>query len=324
MSISSSPTQQKRRISGILAYPGISRNGNLYTERELQRGDGVTVPFYDEHEDFQVGEDGKPTGRILQKAPSGAIRLKWNPELKQLEYDGFVTSPRTIQRIKAGVNKVSLAAEPQYFEPGPDGTRVPRGLRFFSASDVEKPGFPLTTLQMEFLREGLGTRPTMWQYVIEGVNLQVPDEVRAVVLLESQTLEMVESEPLHPDFQKPDPAQMLPGFNLSTNVGSGVMSPSGQLGTRVEPQAPQGVDPMTANFQDPTAGLSGSQTGEPEVHPASPQPGPFVTTMPYQGGQLARPAQALLHSAREAAARKESLELLHSARLSANKRNKQH
>lgn len=431
---------RKLKISGILAYPGISRNGNLYTAKELEHGDGVKVPFYDEHEDFEEDADGHPTGRILNLQPSGALNLHWNDDLQQLEYDGWVSSPRTINRIKNGINKVSLAAEPAYFEPGPDGTRVPRGLRFFSASDVEKPGLPLTTLNM-----AESFRPKIMEYVVEGVNLTVPDHVRGIVLLESETFitsgdlddasrEECDTVPKHdaeeshepgetPDeapnatstklttpyekelnsaargrlanktfavppkgdeedgklplndashvanaiarfnqthFSSPeekntarakiraaakkfgveigpdspvaeeseafgswpgagdsgtnpattnlfhknqDPTQ--PGYGLSTNAGSGVMSDYGTVATRQEPQAPQGVANQKANFQDPTRGLADSTRGDGRIAsavpdlgtPQVPATGPFVSTMPYKGGQLARPIQALLNNA---------------------------
>jgi hypothetical protein len=425
-------TPRKLKISGILAYPGISRNGNLYTARELQHGDGVTVPFYDEHEDFEEDADGHPTGRILNKQPCGALNLHWNDDLQQLEYDGWVNSPRTIQRIRNGVNKVSLAAEPQYFEPGPDGTRVPRGLRFFSASDVERPGLPLTTLNM-----AERFQPNMLEYVVEGVNLTLPDRVRGIVLLESETFnsggidEECDTVPQHqakethkpgetpdeapnqtsknsptpyekeldPDardklanktfavppeddeqdgklplndashvrnaiarfnqthFASPEekarakskiraaakkfgvdvgpdspvaeegfgswpggndgthpatttnlfhkkPEDIEPGYGLSTNVGTGVMSDQGTVATRQEPQAPQGVVNQKANFQDPTRGLADSTRGDGRIAsavpdlgtPQVPATGPFVGTMPYKGGQLARPIQAVLNS----------------------------
>src|SRR5437867_4193045 len=102
-----------RRIYGILAPPRVSRNNNLYLPEELARADGLRVPLYLDHEDFELGPDGKPTGRILPREARGRLTLLWNKVLQRLEYAGTVWD-RALQRLIASGQRphVSLAAEP--------------------------------------------------------------------------------------------------------------------------------------------------------------------------------------------------------------------
>ena len=142
-----------RHIYGILAPPRVSRNRNLYLPEQLAMGDGKVIDFFDQHEDFEMGPDGRPTGRILGPqdgvVPRGQIKLNWNEEFQRLEYDGVVWDKNLIDLIKAGKRPyVSLAAEPQRVGLY-QGYKVPMGLNFFSAASVDNPGIPETTLNME-------------------------------------------------------------------------------------------------------------------------------------------------------------------------------
>jgi hypothetical protein len=113
------------------------------------RADNLMVPLYDLHEDFEIGPNGRPTGKILPKQARGSARLIWNRVLQRLEFVGKVWDTRLQRLIEMGKRPhVSLAAEPRYnidFR----GHNVPIDLQFFSMSTVDNPGIPESTITME-------------------------------------------------------------------------------------------------------------------------------------------------------------------------------
>jgi len=139
----------ENHISGVVAPAGrISRNNNLYLPSELMRGDGKRIPFFSDHEDFEM-QEGIPTGAFTQALPRGYVTLHWNAEEQRLEFDGECTDPGLVRSIKAGERPfVSLAAQPKSYDIY-HGHTVPLGLDFFSLSAVQHPGIPETTLNME-------------------------------------------------------------------------------------------------------------------------------------------------------------------------------
>lgn len=197
----------------------MSRNDNIYLPEELQAGDGLVIPFYDEHEDFERDASGQPTGKLLQLHPRGRIKLAWDNILKQLKYAGEVWDKDLIQKIRSGARKfVSLAAAPKDTD-NYRGHNVPLGLRFFSASAVSDPGIPETTLNMAEGKErpliGL-TVPIIeslvknFRFLVMEGKIDSPDgspgesgalgdpQDQPEIISASATV----SEPLHPDYQK--------------------------------------------------------------------------------------------------------------------------
>lgn len=212
MSAYSAPT--RRHIWGVLAPGGrISRNNNGYLPEELARANGKTVNFFFDHEDFELGPDGKATGRILNVPNRGQVRLMWNEDMQRLEYDGYVVGDLEDR------NFVSLAAEPQAFEPF-HGHNYALGLNFFSVSAVRNPGIPETTLNIERVIESMRQNDNFHTYeCVVGMkrwlmfesqilnNVQVAEEVynndrsngmppKSVNELPAQQVQV------HPDFQK--------------------------------------------------------------------------------------------------------------------------
>ncbi|MEM2430124.1 MAG: hypothetical protein QW372_01835 [Nitrososphaerales archaeon] len=119
----------EKKIKGIAAYPGISRNGNLYLPEELKRADGLQVPLFWDHD--------------YSKGPIGTATYHWNPlgylEF-EAEYDGNIDATH-----------VSIGAEYDYGEYFHDYF-VPRNLRFYELSLTSNPGFPLTNIIGEKFR----------------------------------------------------------------------------------------------------------------------------------------------------------------------------
>lgn len=150
----SSEPLKGRHVHGLLAPPRVSRNDNLYLPESLKLGDGMHVPWYIGHEDFEIdSRTGRPTGKMLELPPRGQVDLIWNPEMLRLEYDGYVWDDKAIDMIESGETPyVSLAANPKWYDSF-HGHKVPMGLQFFSVSQVEHPGIPETTLTMEQILE---------------------------------------------------------------------------------------------------------------------------------------------------------------------------
>lgn len=133
------------KVHGILAPPRVSRNNNLYLPEELAKADGLTVPMYLDHEDFEV-KGGRPTGTILRKEARGRLKLIWNTVLQRLEYAGQVWDEALQKLIVSGQRPhVSLAAEPRNFEKY-RGHNVPLDMTFFSVAAVQNPGIPESTV----------------------------------------------------------------------------------------------------------------------------------------------------------------------------------
>ena len=174
-------------VYGILAPPRVSRNDNMYLPEELAKADGLTVPMYLDHEDFEV-RGGQPTGTILRKEARGRLKLIWNKVLQRLEYAGQVWDATLQGLIKSGQRPhVSLAAEPRAFDTY-RGHNVPLDMQFFSVAAVENPGIPESTLN--YTMEQLLGKAAESLYVMESHRTS-----SGLILMEFDTLSLTESAP---------------------------------------------------------------------------------------------------------------------------------
>lgn len=162
-----------RHIWGVLAPGGrISRNNNGYLPEELERWDGQIVPLFFDHEDFEVGKDGRHTGKILTPRPRGQVKTIWNEDMKRLEYDGRIYEDPGDRQF------VSLAGEPTHFETF-HGERYAIGLKPISVSVVKNPGIPETTVNLEMSLSRMREDGNFQYYEISNSN-------KCLVMLESK------------------------------------------------------------------------------------------------------------------------------------------
>jgi N4-gp56 family major capsid protein len=118
-------TQEGKKIKGVAAYAGLSRNRNLYLPEELQKADGKKVPVFWEH------DYSKHIGQAV---------LRWNPDLQVLEFEGELFDGAAAPYVSIGADYTSE----EWFE----GYRVPRNLDFVELSLTQNPGLPLTSAQI--------------------------------------------------------------------------------------------------------------------------------------------------------------------------------
>ena len=128
-----------KKITGLLALPRVSRNGNFYFPEELAKADGKTVPLRWNH--IQDNE-----GVI------GTARLIYDQDKMQINYEATVDNEAVEAQLGNKEFKVSLGAEPQSEDTicHEEGKcyNVPLGLTFKEMSIVETPGIPEATLDV--------------------------------------------------------------------------------------------------------------------------------------------------------------------------------
>ena len=128
-----------KKITGLLALPRISRNGNFYYPEELAKADGKTVPLRWNHIQDNEG--------II-----GTAKLSYDQDKMQINYEATVDNEGVEQQLVNKEFKVSLGAEPQKEEKicHDEGKcyNVPLGLDFKEMSIVETPGIPEATLDV--------------------------------------------------------------------------------------------------------------------------------------------------------------------------------
>ena len=128
-----------KKITGLLALPRVSRNGNFYFPEELAKADGKTVPLRWNH--IQDNE-----GVI------GTARLIYDQDKMQINYEATVDNEAVEAQLGNKEFKVSLGAEPQSEDKicHEEGKcyNVPLGLNFKEMSIVETPGIPEATLDV--------------------------------------------------------------------------------------------------------------------------------------------------------------------------------
>ena len=89
-----------KKITGLLALPRISRNGNFYYPEELAKADGKTVPLRWNHIQDNEG--------II-----GTAKLSYDEDKMQINYEATVDNEGVEQQLVNKEFKVSLGAEPQ-------------------------------------------------------------------------------------------------------------------------------------------------------------------------------------------------------------------
>ena len=128
-----------KKITGLLALPRVSRNGNFYFPEELAKADGKTVPLRWNHIQDNEG--------II-----GTARLIYDKDKMQINYEATVENEAIEAQLGNKEFKVSLGAEPQSEEQicHEEGNcyNVPLGLKFKEMSIVETPGIPEATLDV--------------------------------------------------------------------------------------------------------------------------------------------------------------------------------
>ena len=128
-----------KKITGLLALPRVSRNGNFYFPEELAKADGKTVPLRWNHIQDNEG--------II-----GSARLIYDQDKMQINYEATVDNEAVEAQLGNKEFKVSLGAEPQSEDTicHEEGKcyNVPLGLTFKEMSIVETPGIPEATLDV--------------------------------------------------------------------------------------------------------------------------------------------------------------------------------
>ena len=128
-----------KKITGLLALPRISRNGNFYFPEEQAKADGKTVPLRWNHIQDNEG--------II-----GTAKLMYDQDKMQINYEATVENEAIESQLANKEFKVSLGAEPQKEEQicHDEGKcyNVPLGLDFKEMSIVETPGIPEATLDV--------------------------------------------------------------------------------------------------------------------------------------------------------------------------------
>jgi len=132
-----SSISETAKISGVALIPRISRNNNLYTKRELERFDNVTVPLNWEHD---------PNKRI------GEVTFFYNAEQETVFYEGIITDNAAAALAKNKTLFTSIEANPQDIKeicnsPG-DCFHMPFGLEPVGLALTEVPGVPETTVKV--------------------------------------------------------------------------------------------------------------------------------------------------------------------------------
>jgi hypothetical protein len=152
------------RIYGRLAYPGISKNGKLYTIEQLVRGADLNLPVWLNHADLigveDIGPDLLPDSyraRLANKEKIilGKVHTQFNPQTLELLYDGMITDP--FYKQKKVLKR--MAVSQGVWHPLPDPGESPcdkfmcyqliRESYYEEMSLVFHPGFSIMTLSIE-------------------------------------------------------------------------------------------------------------------------------------------------------------------------------
>lgn len=155
-------TQFGTKIHGMLAYPGISANGKLYSIGELMHGDGIELPIWLNH-GVMVGTDGigpdllPESYRIRLEAGEvivvGHGRTWFNSETLQLMHEGLITDPfYKNPAILKQMNVSQGVLHPKDLPKFCDEVacyRIIQNSIYEEYSIVFKPGFSIATLSTE-------------------------------------------------------------------------------------------------------------------------------------------------------------------------------
>ena len=148
-----------QKISGRLAYAGVSRNGKIYLPEALVNGDAVTIPILLNHGDIvgaeNIDESLLPKSyrdRLLnnEEIILGSVKLRFDYDSAELFYNGIVTDPFYSQ--KSVLEKMFVSQGITYL----DGTQqklctklqcfeIITNAVYREMSLVFKPGLPLVS-----------------------------------------------------------------------------------------------------------------------------------------------------------------------------------
>ena len=125
------------KIHGVALVPGISRNENLYTKGEMEKGDGAGGILNWEHD---------------ASKPIGTVQFHYDRELQILKYEAEITDPHYSALVKSNPKKyqVSIEAEAggerEVCNLSNDCFKMPNNLEFIGMAITETPGVVSTTL----------------------------------------------------------------------------------------------------------------------------------------------------------------------------------
>lgn len=155
-------TSDGTRIHGRLAYPGISKNGKLYTIDQIMAGHNLDLPVWLNHADAigisDIGEDLLPASyrqRLLKGdiIILGRTHLTFNPDTLELMYDAVITDP--FYKRKDILKRMAVSQGVLHFEDLPKVCdtitcyKLIQGSEYEEMSLVFHPGFPIMTLSIE-------------------------------------------------------------------------------------------------------------------------------------------------------------------------------
>ena len=155
-------TNAGTKIHGMLAYPGISANGKLYSIGELMHGDGIALPIWLNH-GTMIGTDGigpdllpdsyRTRLEAGEEIVVGSGRTWWNPETLQLMHEGFITdsfykNPEILKQMNVSQGVLHPADLPQFCDEVACYKIIQNSI-YEEYSIVFKPGFSIATLSTE-------------------------------------------------------------------------------------------------------------------------------------------------------------------------------
>ena len=123
-------------IRGIAITAGMSRNLNIYLEKELKKFAEklVGAPVYVEH-------------ISALNAVGKVVNAEWNPQARAVFYEAEIYDEETAEKIRKGLIKhVSVAADYQRIDKV--NGKIPHGLHNAELSLVAVPGMPSSNIQI--------------------------------------------------------------------------------------------------------------------------------------------------------------------------------
>ena len=155
-------TQFGTKIHGMLAYPGISANGKLYSIGELMHGDGVELPIWLNHGTMigteGIGPDLLPESYRIRLEQDEEIvvghgRTWFNKDTLQLMHEGIITdpfykNPDILKQMNVSQGVLHPSDLPKFCDEVAC-YRIIQNSIYEEYSIVFKPGFSIATLSTE-------------------------------------------------------------------------------------------------------------------------------------------------------------------------------
>jgi len=155
-------TRDGTKISGRLAYPGISKNGKLYSIDQLMAGHDKTLSVWLNHAELlgteDIGPDLLPDSYRQRLSNNetiilGSIHLTFNPDTLELLYDAVITDP--FYKQKQILKRMAVSQGVLHYKDIPEFCdsitcyKIIQGSQYEEVSLVFHPGFPIMTLTIE-------------------------------------------------------------------------------------------------------------------------------------------------------------------------------